>query len=545
MVRHPLSARFLLCMLPGLAAFLVAAMVSVWIPAYPNLHDDFGNLLVADTLWHGRLSNPTPPSHVVLQTFHVVVEPTYAAKFPIGSGALMAAGRLALGEWVTGMWIAAGLACAALTWMLLAELPKRWALASGMFAALHPMWQTGWSQEYTNGWLAVAAMALVLGGLLRIRRAGAGIPWTAPLAVSFGLVIGIFSRPFEVAVLSAILGGWVAIGLIRQGCVARISFWRAIAPAAMVLALGLGLQGTVNHCVTGSWLKLPYQLHEEQYGVAPVFVWQKPHEPTLGHRFEEQAQYHRIGSMACYTNAASWTGYARLLEKRTTQIVSHWGWMLAVVPLAIVAAPRLRARYGMILIAALITLGVINGIPWVSQTYVAPLIPLALLLSALGVRAGVSTLARQAGDSQREEVQRHRRLQSLAIFGLLAMQAIGLVVATRSMISSSANDPEAWFVRRSRVESELSQKGGGQLVIVRYARGHDIHHEWVFNGANPPTAPIVWARWDESFLEQLLLDYPARSVWILDVATDDSYQMLAYQRKDPSEQTDGSLSMIP
>jgi len=545
MVRHPLFVRVLLCMIPGAAAFVAAALVSIWVPAYPNLHDDFGNLLVADTLWHGRLSNPTPPSHVALQTFHVVVEPTYAAKFPIGAGAMMALGKLVLGEWYAGMWIAAGIACASLTWMLLAVMPKRWALGFGMFAALHPMWQTGWSQEYTNGWLAVAAIAMVVGGLLRIQRAGAEIPWTAPLAVALGLVLGIFSRPFEVAVLSTILGGWIASGLIRKGCFARISFWRAIAPAVLVLSLGLGLQGVVNQSVTGTWLKLPYQLHEEQYGVAPVFVWQKPHEPSLGHRFEELAQYHRRSSMACYTNAASWPGYARLLEKRTAQMASHWGWMLAVFPLAIVAVPRLRARYGMILVAALIALGGINGIPWVSHTYVAPLIPLALLLSAIGVRAAVSALAHQGDDSPLGGGQRRRRLQSMAIFGLLAMQAVGLVFATRSMISSSANEPAAWCVRRAQVESELLQKGGDQLVIVRYANGHDIHHEWVFNGADPTSSPIVWARWDESLLEQLVIDYPARNVWVLDVATDDSYQIFAYQRKDPSERTDGSLSMIP
>jgi len=83
---HPSLFRWILCLSPGVVAFFVAALVSLWVPPYPNLHDDFGNLLVADTLWHGRVSNPTPPSHELLQTFHVVVEPTYAAKFPIRYG---------------------------------------------------------------------------------------------------------------------------------------------------------------------------------------------------------------------------------------------------------------------------------------------------------------------------------------------------------------------------------------------------------------------------------------------------------------------------
>jgi hypothetical protein len=529
---------------PGIAAFLVAASVSLWIPAYPNIHDDFANLLVADTLLHGRLANPTPPSHELLQTFHVVMEPSYAAKFPIGTGALLALGHLVFGALYTGMWISAALACTALTWMLLAELPKRWAWAFGMFAALHPMWQTGWSQEYTHGWLAIVAMALVLGGLLRMRRLGTDIRWTDPLAVACGLVIGIMSRPFEIAVLSAILGIWISIGLIRRGCLNNRAFWCGIAPASIVLALGFGFQGTINRSVTGSWFKLPYQLHEEQYGVAPVFVWQQPHEPALGHRFEEQIQFHRLCSMESYTTAASWPGYAKLMGGRVSQMMKHWGWVLILAPASIVVLPRERAKYGMVLVAALATLCAINGIPWVSHTYVAPLIPAAILLSAVALRTGLHALARQSSEDRSSRIQGRNRWQCMAILGLLTMQALGLVMATRSMIAASERDPNLWSVQRSQVAAELLPQGGDHLVMVRYSPGHDIHHEWVYNNAEPASSHIVWARWDESLVDRLVKDYPNRSAWIIEVAADDTYRLEPYPKKDPSVSPDGSGNTV-
>lgn len=534
MTWHPRFQRSVLCLVPGVVAFLVAASVSVWVPTFPNLHDDFGNLLVADTLWHGRFSNPTPPSHELLQTFHVVVEPKYAAKFPIGSGAFLALGRLLFGSWHTGIWIAAGLACAAMTWMLLAELPKRWAWAFGMFCALHPMWQTGWSQEYTHGWLAVAAMAMVLGGLLRMRRAGPNLHWSPPLAVACGLVLGMFSRPFEVAILSTILGAWVAKGLIPQGWLRHASHAWRVAPAGLVLALGFGLQGSINHSVTGSWFKLPYQLHEEQYGVAPLFIWQKPHEPTLGHPFAEHAEFHRGCSMQSYIDAASWSGYSRLLERRISQMMQHWGWILVVVPLVVAAETRSRTKYGILIAASLATLAVVNGIPWISPNYVAPLIPTAVLLAAVGVRTGLKAFANYSSETRIEKIQAGRRSQMMAVAGLLIMQGAGLVIATRSLWLSSVEDPPMWFVHRAQAESDLKHKGGRHLVAVRYAAGHSIHHEWVYNGADPQSAPVVWARWDADRFEELAIDYPDRRVWILEVSKDDSYRWRECQSKDPS-----------
>lgn len=532
--------RCLWCASPGVAAFLVAAAVWLRVGAYPNIHDDFGNLLVADTLLHGRLSNPTPPSHELLQTFHVLVEPTYAAKFPIGPGALMALGQLIFGAWHTGMWMAAGLAAMAVTWMLMGAVSARWSWTFGMFVALHPVWQTGWSQEYTHGWLAVAAMALVLGGLIRMERSGIPAHWSHGVALALGLVLGMLSRPFEVAIVSSILCFLFGVRWIRRGWVAHAAFWTAWAPAAVILMIGFAVQGVVNASVTGSWLKLPYQLHEEQYGVAPVFVWQAPHEPALGHRFLEQSEFHRGWSMDAYSSAASWTGYWHLMGIRLWHLEQHWGWLLVAAPLGAMLVRRERWKCAEIGLAALATLCIINAIPWVSPNYIAPLIPAAVLLAAIGVRAGVHAYARSTNDDTRPFRQIRQSMGRVVMFGLLATQGIGLVASVRSMDPGPGERNPPWYMQRAQIQHALLAESGNHLVIVRYEPGHNIHHEWVFNGADPTSSRIVWARWDAPSTDRLVADYPGRNVWVLDVNRHEALVMQPYPKKDPSTFADGS-----
>ncbi len=63
-------------------AFCVSLGMS-WsrLPA-PSCHDEFSHLLVADTLRHARLANPAPELWQPFQSFHVLVNPSYASKFP-------------------------------------------------------------------------------------------------------------------------------------------------------------------------------------------------------------------------------------------------------------------------------------------------------------------------------------------------------------------------------------------------------------------------------------------------------------------------------
>jgi hypothetical protein len=69
---------------------------------------------------------------------------------------------------------------------------------------------------------------------------------------------------------------------------------------------------------------------------------------------------------------------------------------------------------------------------------------------------------------------------------------------------------------RPVIEARLLATEGQDLVLVHYTPSHNTHDEWVYNGADLQTAPVVWARDLGTAENGPLLDYYAgRNVWRL------------------------------
>jgi hypothetical protein len=127
--------------LPGIVLFWgviiarLSALQLLPVPV-PVIPDEFSYLLQGDTFAHGRLTNPPHPMWVSLETFHVNWLPTYSSKFPPAQGFVLAIGELLGHAWV-GVLLSDAAMCAAIFWMLLSWLPRRWAFCGAAIVALN------------------------------------------------------------------------------------------------------------------------------------------------------------------------------------------------------------------------------------------------------------------------------------------------------------------------------------------------------------------------------------------------------------------------
>ena len=475
----------------------------------PGIHDEFSYLLMADTFTHGRLANPSHPMWVSFETFHVNWFPKYASMYPPAQGFALALGQILGHPWI-GVLLSDAAMCAAILWFLQGWLPARWALLGGVLSALKFGLASYWMNSYWGGATAAIGGALVLGALVRIVKCA-----RVRDAVLLGLGIAILanSRPYEgflFCIPAAVWFFWWLIGETKSRPPLRARLQNVLAPLGLVLVLTAAFMGYYNWRLTGNPLLLSHVLNTRTYHTTGLFLWDHK-KPEMHYRNPQFEDFYNGWERENYDN--TWPDIVRVSEEKLIRCWLTYFWvgellLLPVLPF-LSRDRKMRLFIGTFL---LVTLGVFAVI-WSNAHYAAPI---TCVIFALAVQA-----------------IRHVRTMRIGArpIGLALSRAIVLLLALDTGINTVRGicDPLLWPCQgdpsRTAIAEKLAHTPGKHVIMVRYDKNdHNIHDEWVYNGAEIDTAKVLWAReLDAQQNSKLFAYFQDRKIWLVTPDTDNTY----------------------
>ena len=466
----------------------------------PTAHDEFSYLLAADTFAHGRVTNTSHPMWVFFETIHVNQHPNYMSKYPPGQGLLLAVGELLGQPWI-GVLLGMTAMCVSVVWMLQGWLPPSWALLGGVLVVLRFAAFNYWIDSYWGGSLAATGGALTMGALPRLFRRPRSL-YAVELAI--GLTMLAYSRPVEGLVFSLPLAVVFCAWLLRARPPWSAKLWKGVVPLAVVMGATMSWLGYYNWRNTGDPLLFPYLVYERAYFTSPPLLVQRlpAARQFLNPQLTDQSEDQR----------------AEYREHRARMLLTIWrrtrGFLLFLCG-PLLAAPLITLpwllrdlRMRLLWVQLLICWFVLMAITFFSVHYAAPLTATVFALAMQGMR------------------HLRRWHWGETPVGILFTRAIVLVC----MALVPAHLGKTWFdvhhgvvwadtsmYARADIAGKLKATPGEHLVIVRYATGHDVHDEWVYNAADVDHAKVVWARQIPGVdLKPLLKYFHDRRVWIVE-----------------------------
>jgi hypothetical protein len=479
----------------------------------PEIHDEFSHLLLADTLAHGRLANPTHPMWMHFETFHVNWHPTYASMYFPGQGIFLAFGQVVLGNPFWGVWLSCGLMCAAICWALQGWMPPLWALLGGLLAIIRLGTFSYWANSYWGGAVAALGGALVLGAYPRV-KSEAKVLYSVLLGT--GMVVLALSRPYEgffycLPVLIALI-----VWAFKQRSFSTAVLLKKIAvPGTLILAVGIGWLGYYFWRVTGSPFTTPYRVNIRTYGLV-YFPWEKIRQvPSFHH--EVMRLFYRGEPVVGVFNFSHQHPFELQFLKALVVWLFYFGPLLTVPWIVWVFTRSRRAYWSsidpslrfLLLLGSATYLSIMLTIYAGQPHYAAPLTA-ALYAATMVVMRDLSNSP--AGRWLARSVFLVAGLLFLTVVGSYALNLKPGVTWARIWCSPSFQN-----LQRAQVKNQLEHMPGQQLAIVRYKPGHDFSYdEWVFNGADIDGSKVIWARDMGEENDELLEYFKNRQAWLVD-----------------------------
>ncbi|HLK04735.1 MAG TPA: hypothetical protein VKT53_09870 [Candidatus Acidoferrum sp.] len=485
-----------------LAVFLLRIVLLPWLPVpTPELHDEFSFLLLGDTIAHGRLTNPTPPLYQSFETFHENMYPTYCSKYAPAQGFVLALGEKLGNPWI-GVLFSASLMVAVFFWSLRAWVPPRWAFFAATLVALKLGLTSYWMNSFWGGAVAALGGALALGGLGRILKRPS---ISASLALAAGIAILCDSRPYEGLFFSIPIGAiflWWLAGKTKSPATWPARLRKVALPLSLLLAANFVFLGYYNWRTTGSPRTFAMSLNQKFYDPSAIFIWETPQAP-MQHNNPQFDEFYNKWQRNLYDHSLAGLKILYLRKLRIFSRAYLW-WDLLLLAPALFFLYKRRKLYPLYA-ALLFTVIAFFTLAWTLPHYVAPAmcVIFAILVTAI----------------------RHLRLfapRGYAL-GLLFSRLIvlGLLLQTANAIATGNQDPLSMggvrMEDRVAVIEKLEALPGKHLVFARYSKNHNVHEEWVFNGADLENSKIVWARELDAAQNQKLIEhFHDRQVWYVE-----------------------------
>jgi len=506
----------------------VLAFASYWLFAFcfrfpfPTVADEFGYLLSADTFLHGRLTNPTHPFWRHFESFHILHQPTYNSKYPIGQAVVLALGKLVSGSWIVGVWLSGVAACLAVWWMLRGWFAPRWALFGAIITIYNPI-VFSWSQNYWGGFAAMLGGSLCLGAVVRIiaRRKLSD-------AVIFGVGLSILanSRPYEGFVFAVPLVVYLVFYSLRRrdSETNRASFFRkTVLPIALILLLNGVWLGYNNYRVTGDYLRLPYIEYTAQYDYIPLFIFQKTGKPVKYNNQLLETFYAEYYEDIIQRKTNSVTSFVKAIVARV--IIFYVSFMLSPVLLilflwSLIAKKSDESWLYLKLFLLLFTIAI--TLPnYFFPHYAAPAYGIFIILLVDGLRDLWSWENRWIAGRTIVLLVPICLLTGIILFG-------GIYVTKRSFANENGR-------QRAMIEARLKEEGGEHLIFIDFYEPQSQTPAvgnasvYAYNEAEINGSKIVWAHQLSSPEDARLIDYfSGRKVWLLKLDKDGKPQLLPY-----------------
>jgi hypothetical protein len=483
---------------------------------HPFMQNDFSFLLAADTFSSGRLTNPTPAMWVHFETMHVTMKPTYMSMYFPSQGLVMAVSKVLFGHPWYGVLIVTALMCSAICWMLQAWLPPTWALLGGVLAILRLGLFSYWIDSYSGaGSIAALGGALLLGALPRFMKTPR---LRYGLLMATGVILLGTSRLYEGMLLCLPVLCYLIWRMLfgRNRPTTGVLIRGTAIPLALIVVAGAWM-GYYNYRVFGSPTTLPYTVNRVQYAMAPYFVWQSL-RPEPSYRHEVMRRFYEQNELDVYRKIHNVSGFIPQTLLKAVRGILFYAGIVLLIPLVMLRRVLLdrRIRFLILCVLALIAGQLI-------EIFLVPhyLAPFTAAFYAIGLQ-GMRHLRVWTAGGQPVGMAQVRLTVALCVL-LVGVRLFAKALRLDLPVWPAGSTSE-WYgqsnesgAARAKIATDLAQRSGKALVIVRYSPDHQPLDEWVYNAADIDSSKVVWAReMDDADNLDLIHYYKDRTVWLVE-----------------------------